>query len=76
MTLLIYFTAFHWDNHQGGSGVYQSHRLTIDFSSDANLVWEIIHNKIAEYLQINRAFDQSHYSKKQGEYTIQKVELM
>jgi hypothetical protein len=76
MKLRIYFTAFHWDNYQGGSGVYQSHRLTVEFGGDHQKVWEHIHDEVKKYLASNRAFDQSTYSKAQGEYTIEKVELL
>jgi hypothetical protein len=76
MKFLVYFTAFHWDNYQGGSGVYQKHILLVEFIGEPNLVWEIIHDKIKNYLNKNRTFNQSTYTKTTGEYTIQKAELI
>lgn len=76
MKFIVYFTAYHWDNYQGGSGKYISHRINLEFSNSNFMIWEHIHNAIKTYLKANRAFDQSVYSKNQGEYTIEKAELL
>jgi hypothetical protein len=76
MKLLVYFTAYHWDNYQGGSGVYQNHTLIVEFNGEANLVWEKIHSECRNFLQKQRAFNQAVYTKTVGEYTINKAELI
>lgn len=78
MKLLIWFTAYYWDNYQGGSGKYVDSKLLVEIDNDVNsyMVWEKVHDKIKNYLEKNRPFDQSIYSKKQGEYVISKAELL
>ena len=78
MKLLIYYIAYYWDNHQGGSGNYVESKLLIEIENDvvAYMVWEKVHDKIKEHLKITRPFDQTIYLKNQAEYSITKAELL
>lgn len=78
MRVLVYFIAFYWDNHQGGSGKYFESTILVNIDSDVKAleVWQIIHNKIQDHLKIKRPFDQTFYTKNQGEYSIVKAEII
>jgi len=70
MKFLVYFTAFHWDNYQGGSGKYFQHRIEVEFDGSSYLVWEAIHDKVKKWLADKRVHKQT------AEYIIDKAELI
>lgn len=78
MKLLVYFVAYYWDNYQGGSGKYVESKLLVEIDDDtsASFIWEKVHDKIKAHLKLSRPYDQSAYSKTQGEYSIIKAELL
>ena len=78
MNILIKFIAFYWDNHQGGCGEYVTRSLlvTVPPFVESKDLWSNIHIAVKENLKTTRPFDQSAYSKEQGEYTILSAELL
>jgi hypothetical protein len=78
MDVLIYFTAYYWDNYQGGSGKYIEHKIrhTLTKYEDTEAFPTIFNDSVREYLKRTRPFDQSVYLKQQGEYVITKVEFI
>lgn len=76
MKFLVYFTFYCWDNHQGGSGKYIDTKLIFEAPVGEEDVWSKIHDNIKKFLSLKRPFDQTVYSKNEGEYFIQKVELL
>lgn len=78
MKVLVYFMAFYWDNHQGGSGKYFDSTILVEIDNEHKAVdvWQVIHNKVKDYLKIKRPFDQTYYTKNQGEYSIIKAEII
>ena len=76
MNYLVRFTAYHWDNHQGGSGQYINHTLLVKIEKDDNFGWQGIHDAIQANLKTTRVFDQTVYSKVQKEYIITEAILL
>lgn len=72
MKVLVKFTFFSWDNHQGGSGKFleTTTLINIDPLTTCGGVTEIVKNHIENYLLVSRPFRQF------GDYTIKSMEIL
>jgi hypothetical protein len=63
--VLVYYTDFHWDNYQGGSGKYFNFKILIQLEDDVKVseFWEVVHNQLKHAVKIQRTFVQDNSPK-------------
>lgn len=82
LKFLVSISAYFWDNYQGGSGVFIDQELLVEIDLDfeacenSDTVKNKIKAQVEHHLFKVRSFDQTIYSKKQGEYNIKRIVLL